>query len=106
LDTLKGNTLQAVTRPGTSEERQHTSWDRGRLSVVAPVGMIVAVAIVCFVVAVLSSAQRADKTAVQNEKQSFSRAMSNFGERILREVSSVAGTNSAMENIRFQFDPS
>jgi len=65
--------------------------------------MIVVVAIVCIVVAVLSSAQRADKAVTYNERQS--RAPSNFGERILREVSSVACTNSAMQNFHFQFDP-
>ncbi len=98
--------MQAVARPGASDERQHTSWDRARLSVVVPVGLIVAVAIICIVIAVLSSAQRADKVALQNEKQSFSRALSNFGERVLREVNSVAGTASAMQNIRVKFDPS
>ncbi len=97
--------MQAVARPGASEERQHTSWDRARLSVVVPVGMIVAVAIVCIIVAVLSSAQRADKIAVQDEKQSFTRALNNFGERVLREVNSIAASKSAIQNIRVKFDP-
>ena len=57
-----------------------------------PIGVIVAVAIVCIVVAVLSSAQRADEVAVQHEKKLFSRALSNYGERVLREVKSVAGS--------------
>ena len=57
--------MPAVARPRSSDERQHTSWDRARLSVVVPIGVIVAVAIVCIVVAVLSSAQRADEVAVQ-----------------------------------------
>jgi hypothetical protein len=34
-----------------------------RLSIVVPIGIIVAVAIVCVVVAVLSSARRADEVA-------------------------------------------
>lgn len=37
---------------------------------VVPFGVIVGVAIVCIVVAVLSSAQRADVIAVDHEKQS------------------------------------
>ena len=57
-----------------------------------PIGVIVAVAIVCIVVAVLSSAQRADEVAVQHEKQLFSRALTNYGERVLREVESVAAS--------------
>ncbi len=96
--------MPAVARPHTSDERQHTSWDRARLSVVVPIGVIVAVAIVCIVVAVLSSAQHADEVAVQHEKQLFSRALGNYGERILREVNSVASAPAAIANIRAKFD--
>jgi diguanylate cyclase (GGDEF)-like protein len=72
---------------------------------VVPIGVIVAVAIVCIVVAVLSSAQRADEVAVQHEKNLFSRALSNYGERVLREVKSVAGSEEAIRNIRVNYDP-
>jgi diguanylate cyclase (GGDEF)-like protein len=72
---------------------------------VVPIGVIVAVAIVCIVVAVLSSAQRADEVAVQHEKNLFSRALSNYGERVLREVKSVAGSEPAIRNIRVNYDP-
>jgi len=75
------------------------------LSVVVPIGVIVAVAIVCIVVAVLSSAQRADVVAVDHEKQLFSRALTNYGERVLREVESVASSEGAIQNIRRSFDP-
>jgi diguanylate cyclase (GGDEF)-like protein len=94
-----------VTRPRVSDDRQFTSWDRARLSVVVPIGVIVAVAIVCIVVAVLSSAQRADEVAVQHEKQLFSRALVNYGDRVLREVKSVAASQQAIQNIRVKFDP-
>jgi diguanylate cyclase len=73
--------------------------------VVVPIGVIVAVAIVCIVVAVLSSAQRADVVAVDHEKQLFSRAITNYGERVLREVESVASSEGAIQNIRRAFDP-
>jgi diguanylate cyclase (GGDEF)-like protein len=85
--------------------RPYTSWDRARLSVVVPIGVIVAVAIVCIVVAVLSSAQRADVVAVDHEKQLFSRAITNYGERVLREVESVASSDGAVQNVRRSFDP-
>jgi diguanylate cyclase (GGDEF)-like protein len=75
------------------------------LSVVIPIGVIVAVAIVCIVVAVLSSAQRADEVAVAHETQLLSGALSNYGERVLREVESVASSESAIRNIRVKFDP-
>ena len=70
-----------------------------------PIGVIVAVAIVCIVVAVLSSAQRADVVAVDHEKQLFSRAITNYGQRVLREVESVASSEGAIQNIRRVFDP-
>jgi diguanylate cyclase (GGDEF)-like protein len=97
--------VPAVVRPRASDERQYTSWDRARLSVVVPIGVIVAVAIVCIVVAVLSSAQRADVVAVDHEKQLFSRAITNYGERVLREVESVASSEGAIQNICRVFDP-
>ncbi len=97
--------MPAVARPRTSDARQYTSWDRARLSVVVPIGVIVAVAIVCIVVAVLSSAQRADVGAVDHEKQLFSRALTNYGDRVLREVESVASSDGATQNIRRSFDP-
>jgi len=56
--------VSAGARSRASDARQYNSWDRARLSVVVPFGVIVAVAIVCIVVAVLSSAQRADVIAV------------------------------------------
>jgi diguanylate cyclase (GGDEF)-like protein len=74
------------------------------LSVVVPIGVIVAVAIVCIVVAVLSSAQRADEVAIQHEKQLFAQALNNYGERAMREVKSVAMSASAIQNIRVKFD--
>jgi len=74
------------------------------LSVVVPIGLIVAVAIVCIVVAVLSSAHRADQVAKQHEKQLFSRALSNYGERVLREVDSIATSQAAIQHIRVKFD--
>ncbi|MGA2567382.1 MAG: EAL domain-containing protein [Pseudolabrys sp.] len=96
--------MPAVAHPRTSEER-YTSWDRARLSVVVPIGVIVAVAIVCIIVAVLSSAQRADEVAVQHEKLLFSRALTSYGERVLREVKSVAASDRAVQNIRVKYDP-
>jgi diguanylate cyclase (GGDEF)-like protein len=72
---------------------------------VVPIGVVVAVAIICIVVAVLSSAQRADVVAVDHEKQLFSRAVSNYGERVLRELESVASSEGAVQNIRRVFDP-
>jgi len=97
--------VPAVARPRASDVRENTSWDRARLSVVVPIGVIVAVAIVCIVVAVLSSAQRADVVAIEHEKQLFTRALTSYGERILREVEGVATSDAATRNIRGSFEP-
>ena len=70
-----------------------------------PIGVIVAVAIVCIVVAVLSSSQRADEVAIEHENQLLSGALANYGTRVLREIDSVASSQSATQNIRRKFDP-
>ena len=72
---------------------------------VVPIGVIVAVAIVCIVVAVLSSAQRADDVAALHERQLLTSALRNFGERVLHEVESVAISETAVRNIRTNFNP-
>ncbi len=79
--------------------------DRARLSVVLPVGMIVAVAIVCVVVAVLSSAQRTDEVAFDHDQQLFHSAVINEGKAVLQQLDSVAGTPRATEAIRTSYDP-
>ncbi len=94
-----------VPRPRNPQRETYTSWDRARLSVVVPIGVIVAIAIVCIVVAVLSSAQRADEVAVEHETQLLSGALDNYGKRVLREVNSVASSKDAITHIRVNFDP-
>ena len=91
-------------RPRIQAEHNYTSWDRARLSVVVPIGAIVAVAIICIVVAVLSSAKRADEFAVAHEKTLLSRALVNQGERLLREVSELARNEEAVAHVREGFD--
>ena len=58
----RGNS--AAVRAGPREKAKPTGWDRARLGVLVPLGVVVAVAIVCIVVAALTSAQRADEVAV------------------------------------------
>jgi diguanylate cyclase (GGDEF)-like protein len=71
---------------------------------VVPISVIVAVAIVCVVVAALTSAQRADDVALDNERQLFTRALANQGERVLRDISAVATSEAAYRRIRVSFD--
>jgi diguanylate cyclase (GGDEF)-like protein len=96
--------LLAEARPQAIKHRRSNNWDRARLSVVVPIGVIVAVAIICIVVAVLSSANRADDVAVQYEKQLFTRALANHSERVLRELESVTSTDNAVRHISQSYD--
>src|SRR4029450_8328003 len=75
-----------------------------RLSIVVPIGIIVAVAIVCVLMAVLGSARRADEVAVETERQLISRALSNHAQRVLREVETVVLSDAAYRKIRIDFD--
>jgi diguanylate cyclase len=71
---------------------------------VVPIGIIVAVAIVCVLMAVLGSARRADEVAVETERQLISRALSNHAQRVLREVETVVLSDAAYRKIRIDFD--
>src|SRR5712671_6408528 len=102
---MLGKQHLAATQSDIGEARKQVGWSHIRLSVVVPIGIIVAVAIVCVVVAVLSSARRADEVALENERQLFTRALANHGGRVLREVESVATSDAANRNIRVSFDP-
>jgi diguanylate cyclase (GGDEF)-like protein len=90
--------------PDSGETR--TAYNRYRTprSVVVPIGVIVAVAIICIVVAVLGSAHRADEVALENERQLFTRAITNHAERVLREIDAVANTEAAYRKVRINFD--
>jgi diguanylate cyclase (GGDEF)-like protein len=92
-----------ATRAQTSS-RIAASWDRARLGIVVPISIIVVVAIICIVIAVLTSAWRADEVALEHEKRLFTRAVVNHGEQILRELESVASAEQALAAIRGQFD--
>ena len=65
-----------------------------------PIGAIVAVAIVCIVVAVLSSARRADEVSLGHERQLLNGALATYGGRMLRDLESVATSDEAVRNIR------
>jgi diguanylate cyclase (GGDEF)-like protein len=94
----------AGDRSNVSGTRRNVGWDHMRSSAVVPVGVIVVVAIICVVVAALGSAQRADSVALDNERQLFSRALTNQGERVLRDIAAVATSEAAYRRMRVSFD--
>jgi len=57
---------------------------------VAPVGLIVGVAIVCITIAVLTSAYRADETALAQEHDQLANAISDRKAQITRDLESIA----------------
>jgi diguanylate cyclase len=96
--------------PPTAQERigaesNGSRWDRVRMNLLMPMGAIVAVAIICVVLAVLTSAQRADEVSFNREQQLIRQAIANHGQRVLRELESVAGTPRATASIRAAYDP-
>jgi diguanylate cyclase (GGDEF)-like protein len=90
---------------GDNKGTRRSRWDRARVSLVLPIGVIVAVAIVCVVVAVLTSAQRADEVSFNREQQLIRQAISDNGVRVLRQLDSVAGTPRAAVAIRASYEP-
>jgi len=85
-------------------ESKRSRWDRARLSMVAPIGVIVAVAIISVVVAVLTSAQRADEVSFNTERQLVRQAVADHGIRALHVLQSVAATPQAAVKIRDAYD--
>ena len=89
----------ASSRLGDARERSKpTGWDRTRLGVLVPLGVVVAVAIVCIVVAALTSAQRADDVALERERQLLSRAMINHGEWSLHRLRNLMHSDASVSS--------
>jgi diguanylate cyclase len=85
-------------------ESKRSRWDRSRASLVLPIGVIVAVAIVCVIVAVLTSAQRADEVSFNTEQQLVRQAMVDHGLRALHLLQGTAATQVATSKIRDKSD--
>jgi len=94
--------VSAVGQSNIGGLRKPMIWDRAHLSVILRIGIIVAVAIVCVIAAVLTSAHRADEVALDQQRQLFTRAIADQGERVLREVESVTASDRAIHNIRVE----
>ena len=51
-NTPKGGSVITSARPQIAEDSKRSRWDRARLRLIMPIGAIVAVAIVCLIVAI------------------------------------------------------
>src|SRR5689334_16980592 len=61
-------------------------------------------AIVCVVVAVLSSAGRADDVELQQERVLLTNAIADRGHRVLRELENVAASHDVIYQLHYNFD--
>ncbi len=94
--------VSAVAPRGTARARDNqkpTGWERTRVGVVVPLCVVVAVAIVCIIVAALSSANRADEVSLENEKQLLMRAIANHGEWSLRRLHNMTATDGSIRGL-------
>ena len=94
----------ASAQPKIAEERKRSNWNPVRPSLVMPIAAIVVVAIVFVVVAVLTSARRADEVSFNREQQLIQEAIAERAARVSRELESVAATERATAAIRAGYD--
>ena len=93
-------------QPDIAEDSNQSRRDRARWRLFLPIGLIVAVAVACLIVAIVISARRADEVTVDRDDQLLAQAIADRGTRVLREVESVAATIGATQKIREEYDPS
>ncbi len=104
-NTAKGNSVSASAQLDIAEGSKRPRADRMRLRLVLPIGLVVALAIICVIVAVLTSAKRADEVSFHHEQELIQQAITDRSARVLRELESVAATERAAEAIRHTYDP-
>ena len=99
-NTAKGNSVSASAQPDIAEGSKQPRADQILRRLVLPIGVLVAVAIICVIVAVLTSARRADEVSFKREQELVQQAVADRGAQVLRELESVAATERAAETIR------
>jgi diguanylate cyclase len=101
----KGGSVLPSAPIQTVGETNGSRWDRARLRLLAPIGVIVFIAMICIAVGVLSSAHRTDEISAGSEEHSILREVDENAERALRHLESVASMPRATAKIRDSFDP-
>jgi diguanylate cyclase (GGDEF)-like protein len=92
-------------QPDNAGDSKRSRFDFAWLKLVIPIGAIVVVAVICLVIAILTSARRADEMALKREQQLIQQAIVERGARMLRQVESVATTDRATQAVREKYDP-
>jgi diguanylate cyclase (GGDEF)-like protein len=75
------------------------------LGVLVPLGLVVATAIICIVVAVLTSARRADEVAAERERQLLTRAIINHAEWSLHRLKNIVQSDNSVAARDIDQDP-
>ena len=75
-----------------------------RRRAVAPIVLIILFAVVCLIVAVQWSANRADEVALHQERQLFAQAIAQRRAEILREMESILVSENAVNRLWKEFD--
>ena len=70
---------------------------RARSGLVFPIGIVVAVAFICVIVAAVGSAHRADEVATEQETQRLIAGVRAHADRLVREVKSVSSVDQTVE---------
>src|ERR1700674_64031 len=87
--------MPAVTALPDSASREQSNpaiQNHARLRVVLPLCVIVALAIMCIVIAALTSAQRANDVAIEHDKELFLNSLVNRADWSLRKLKTVMGS--------------
>src|SRR3954447_6620946 len=84
--------------------RRRSDGGRPRTTGVIPIGIVVALAIVCVVGAVLTAAGRADDVELQQERLLLTNAIADRGHRVLRELENVAASHDVVFQLHYNFD--
>jgi len=93
---------KALTQLKDLRERRDAG--RPRSIGVIPIGVVVALAIVCVIVAVLTAARRADDVELQQERLLLTSAIADRGHRVLRELENVAASHDVVYQLHYNFD--
>jgi diguanylate cyclase len=104
-EASKGGSVLPSAPIQTVGETNGSRWGRARLRLLAPIGVIVFIAMICIAVGVLSSAHRTDEISAGSEEHSILREVDENAERALRHLESVASMPRATAKIRDSFDP-
>jgi diguanylate cyclase len=92
-------------QPDNAGEIKRPRFDFAWLKLIVPIGTIVVVAVICLIIAIVTSARRADEMALKREQQLIQQAVVDHGARVLRQLESVATTERATQAIREHYDP-